>query len=480
MASVFEHEGAGSSRGALAALALPMLLASMGVSIANVALPTLATAFAASFQAVQWIVLGYLLATTVMVVGAGRLGDVIGHRRSLLAGLALFSAASLLCGVAPSLAVLIGARVAQGIGAAMLMAVTVALVRETVPKQRTGSAMGLLGTMSAIGTALGPSLGGVLIAGPGWRWIFLVMVPLGAVAMVLAFRHLPSRPPICGPGRPAGRLDVAGTVVLGLALSAYALSMTAGGDRFGPINVVLLAGAAIAAVLFVRIEARTASPLVRLAAFADARLGASLMMNGLVATVMMATLVVGPFYLARSLGLSEALVGLVMSVGPVISTISGVPAGRIVDRLGAPRVAIAGLAAMAIGAFALAGLPGVLGVAGYIAAIAVLTPGYQLFQAANNTMVMINVADDQRGVISGMLSLSRNLGLVTGASVMGAIFSLASGRSSGAIAGADAIAFGMRATFSVAGGAMLVAIAIGVVAGAFVTDASDRDGEPDR
>ena len=132
---------------------------------------------------VQWIVLAYLLAITTLIVSVGRLGDIVGRRRLLLAGIALFTAASVLCGVAPTLWLLIAARAAQGLGAAVMMALTMALVGETVPKARTGSAMGLLGTMSAIGTALGPSLGGVLIAGPGWRAIFLVNLPLGLLAL---------------------------------------------------------------------------------------------------------------------------------------------------------------------------------------------------------------------------------------------------------------------------------------------------------
>src|SRR5205085_6462518 len=142
-----------------------MLLSSLGTSIANVALPTLAQAFAASFQEVQWIVLAYLLAVTALIVGVGRLGDIVGRRRLLLAGLVLFTAASALCGAAPTLWMLVAARAAQGLGAAIMMSLTMALVGETIGKDRTGSAMGLLGTMSAIGTALGPSLGGILIAG---------------------------------------------------------------------------------------------------------------------------------------------------------------------------------------------------------------------------------------------------------------------------------------------------------------------------
>ena len=129
-----------SVRGALAGLSLSMLLSSLGTSIANVGLPTLAQAFNASFQEVQWIVLAYLLAITTLIVSAGRLGDITGRRRLLLAGIFLFTAASALCGIAPTLGLLIAARAAQGLGAAIMMALTLAFVGETVPKAKTGSA----------------------------------------------------------------------------------------------------------------------------------------------------------------------------------------------------------------------------------------------------------------------------------------------------------------------------------------------------
>lgn len=447
-----------------------MLLSSLGTSIANVALPTLAQAFTASFREVQWVVLTYLLAITILIVSVGRLGDVMGHRRVLLAGIVLFTVASILCGVAPTLWMLIAARALQGLGAAILMALTMALVRETVPKARTGSAMGLLGTMSAIGTALGPSLGGVLIAGPGWRAIFLIMVPLGILNFLLAHRYLP----VDGQRAKIDRngFDSLGTLLLGLTLAAYALAVTVGGGRFDWLNMALLSAAVLGMCLFMLAEARVASPLIRLAAFRNAVLSASLATNALVSTVMMTTLVVGPFYLSRALGLNEALVGIVMSIGPIISALSGVPAGLIVDRQGAPFTVIVGLIAMAAGSVALSALPAMWGLAGYIAAIAVLTPGYQLFQAANNTAVMMDVHPDQRGVISGMLSLSRNLGLITGASVMGAVFAFASATTDITTASPEAVATGMWIAFAVTAALIVVAVVISIGSHAFPTRTS--------
>ncbi|MFE5807877.1 MFS transporter [Streptomyces sp. NPDC056491] len=446
-------------RWALAGLSLSVLLSSLGTGIAHVGLPALAQAFSASFQAVQWIVLAYLLAITTLVVGVGRLGDLVGRRRLLLAGISLFTAASVLCAAAPALWLLVGARAAQGLGAAVMMALTMAFVGETVPEERTGSAMGLLATMSAVGTALGPSLGGALLAGFGWRALFLVNVPLGIVAFLLAHRHLPA-----DRHRPAGadraRFDHVGTLLLALTLAAYALAMTLGRGRFGALNAALLLAAAVGVALFVRAEARVASPLVQRALLRDPAIGAGLASSALVSTVMMATLVVGPFYLSRALGLDGGPAGLVLSAGPLVAAVTGVPAGRLADRFGARRTTLLGLLVMAAGSLTLAVAPASTGVLGYVAPLAVVTTGYAVFQTANNTAVMADAGPDRRGVVSGMLNLSRNLGLVTGASLMGAVFAHGSGTADIASAHAGAVAAGMRFTFLVAAVLILTALTV--------------------
>lgn len=441
-----------------------MLLSSLGISVANVALPTLATAFDASFQQAQWVVLAYLLANTTLIVSVGRLGDIAGRRRLLLAGIALFTAGSVMCGAAPSLPLLIAARAIQGLGAAVMMALAMALVGETAPKDRTGSAMGLLGTMSAVGTALGPSVGGMLIAWLGWRSIFLAMAPMGVLAFWIAHRCLPADKP--RPESSGSSFDHAGTMLLALTLAAYALAMTLGRAHFGLPNLALLLAAGIGIALFVRAEARSSSPLIRLETLREPALTAGLAMSALVSTVMMATLVVGPFYLSGAHGLDTARVGLILSVGPLVTACSGMPAGRIADSLGAGRVTVVGLIAMATGCAALSLMPVSFGIAGYIGPIVVTTVGYALFQTANNAAVMGNVAVDRRGVVSGMLSLSRNLGLITGASAMGAVFALGSAIASPGTAVSDAVAAGTRITFAVATVLITLALAVAIGTGA--------------
>ena len=381
-------------------LALCMLLASLGTSIANIALPNLATAFAAPFAAVQAVVVVYLTTLTMAVLMAGRLGDRFGLRAMLRLGLTLFAAATALCAVAPTLEFLVVARGLQGVGAAFLMTLAMALMRQTAGTARIGRAMGLLGTVSAVGTALGPTLGGLVIPLAGWRGIFWAQLPLAGLALVLAFIALPHAP------------------------------------------------------------TRPDPTAQRLRSALDWALLPNLALNFLVAAVMMTTLVVGPFYLGLSLGLPAEQVGLVMAIGPGISIAAGVPAGRLVDARGATAVLWSGQSLLLAGALLLAVLPGFMGMWGYALAIAVLTPGYQLFQAANNTATLADVAGPMRGTVSGLLALSRNLGLVAGAAAMGAIFAQATGAADLAQAGPEAIARGMQFTFLIAAALMLGGLAM--------------------
>lgn len=386
-----------SSRGALVSLSLSMLLAALGTSIANVGLPSLAQAFGASFHAVQWVVLAYLLAITAVILSAGRLGDRFGRRRLLLLGLLLFALACGLCGVAPRLDWLIGARILQGLGAAIMMAMALAMVGDTVAPERTGRVMGLLGTMSAVGTAMGPSVGGVLLALWGWRSLFMVGVPLGLLAAALAYRYVPS-------------------------------------DR---------AHTSVSATLSLR------------TAWHDRPLRAGLVMSALIAAVIMATFVVGPFYLSHGLGLDPAQMGLAMAVGPCVAAISGVPAGYLTDRLGSQRMSLAGLGLLFCGAVLLSLVSGLLA---YLGALVILTGGYSLFQAANNTAVMSDVPATRRGTVSGLLNLSRNLGLIAGTSGLGAVFAWATPDVTRAAG--QSVAHGLHVTFATAAGLIITAAAM--------------------
>lgn len=440
----------------LPGLALSILTASLGISIVMVALPRLSEAFATSIAASQWVVLSFILASTVASVIIGRLADVAGRRRLLAGCLLLFAGASVLAFAAPNLAVLLAARGIQGVAAAGMMALPMALIRDLLPPERSGTAMGVLGSTSAIGTALGPSVGGLLLGQYGWRSVFLVLVPMALGTLLLLMRSLPRDVPTAR--RSGGLLgDPAGTLLLAVTLVAYSLSMTLGGGLFWPLLAATVLGAAVLA----GIERRAAAPLIPPALLRGGGLPGKLAMNVLVSAVMMSTLVVGPFFLAFGLGLSDRAVGLVMSVGPAVAALSGFPAGRLTDRIGAERASLLGLVQIVIGTSCLALLPTLIGTVGYLVSLSLLTPGFQLFFAANNTATLARTEPDQRGTVSGLLNLSRNLGFITGTSAMAALFAWASGGTV-ATASPGALATGMSVTFLLSAALALGAVAASV------------------
>ena len=454
MMSEITYIGEGRYWTRLAALSLAMLLPSLGTSITNVTLPNLTISFDASMADVQWVVIAYLLAVTSLVVGVGRLGDLFGRRRLLLAGMTLFSAASAMGALSPSLPLLIAARAVQGVGSAFMMTLTVAMVVDLVPKDRTGSAMGLLGTVSAVGTALGPTLGGALMAAWGWPSVFGMLAAMGVLAAVAGGALVP---PDAKAARQAIAFDIRGLSLLAFSLCACSAAFTLGGRMPGVALLGLSVVSALGFAAFVRNEARAPAPLVRLDLLRDRTLGTGLASLMLVSAVVMATLIVGPFHLSEVLGLDPVETGMVMSVGPAVAALTGVPAGRVVDRLGTFPVIVAGLLAVMTGSLMLTVMPFLFGVGGYAVSLAVLTFGYAMFQAANMTAIMQTTASEHRGVTSALVGLSRNMGLIWGASAMAAVYAMGP-RIAGAVgfgAGRDT---GLIATFALSAGLAGVAL----------------------
>lgn len=376
--------------GAIVTLALCAFLVSLSTSIANIALPTLAVEFSASFSEVQPVTVLYLVAITASVILVGRLGDTYGLKNGLVFGLCLFALALLFCATATRLDILILARTVQGLGAAFLATLSIAFMRQVATLKQLGSLMGLLGTVSAFGTATGPSLGGFLIAIANWQAIFWLQFVVALLVMLLAIVFLPVS----------------------------------------------------------QVPSKSKTP--RLKKIFNKELTIGLVVNAIVAAIMMTTLVVGPFYLGIALKLSIQNVGLVMSIGPIISIVTGIPAGHLVNCMGTKLALMLGLMLLCLGATMLALLPSLMGLSGYVLAIVALTPGYQLFQAANSIAILADSPENQQGTVSGMLAFSRNLGLIAGASGMGTVFALTTG--SGAIfdANPSAIEVGFQATFGLA------------------------------
>ncbi|WP_323941686.1 MFS transporter [Aeromonas caviae] len=424
----------------LAGLGLATLLPMLAGSMANLVLPALGQDFGVPFASLQWVLVAYLLGITSLTVVAGRLGDRLGRRRVLLWGTGVFALASLLCALAPSIGWLIAARTLQGAGAACMLVLSLAMAGELVPPARRGWSMGLLGTLSACGTALGPSFGGLLIGGFGWQAPFLLLLPLTLLALGCAWRDLPRDEA----GSAEGGLPLTSLLLLVTALLCYGLALTRG----SPLGVWPGIGALVAMVLFVRADSGARRPLLPLALLGASRRRGGIIASALVASVMVATLLIGPFYLHGAFALDMGTVGLMISMGPLLAALSGMPAGWLVDRVGATPVVRLGLGLMVVAAVLLALLDRALGPLGYLLPILLLTAGYALFQTANNSAVVGEVEGASRGAVAGLLTLSRNLGQLMGAAGLGGLFAALAGRPDLALATADELAFATRVTFA--------------------------------
>ncbi len=416
----------------VAVLAMCMASAQLGMSAVNAALPAMAS-WAGSAAHVQWVVVSYLLALTAASLVVGYCGDLLGRVRVLQIGLLLFAGAGVVCALSPSMWILVLGRVVQGVGAAVMTVLPLALVRDAVSSERSGTAMGALGTAAAVGTASGPALGGVLMGAWGWPVIFWAMLVLPTVVLVVLpwlgrDLHGETGSPVASlTVRPMSvRFDGCGAILLIAAVTILAFVFTGDGMTRG-WTLALLAGAGTLFIALGPIERRASHPVLPPDMMRNPSLLGATALNFVVGAIMMSTLVVGPFYLMGALGLGAAAMGVAMAAGPLTSVCVGVLAGRLVDHGDPGRLVAFGLALMSVAAAALAFLPPFFGLPGYLIGTVLLAPGYQLFMAANNTQVMRAVPGARRGTAAGMLSLSRSIGQMTGASLVASLFALVAG-----------------------------------------------------
>ena len=403
----------------MVAVAMGIFLGTIDGSIVNVALPTLVDEFATSFAAVQWVVLGYLLTLATLTLPIGRLGDMVGKKRIYTVGFGVFTLFSVLAGLAPSIDWLIAARIFQAVGAAMLFSLGLAIVTEAFPPNERGRALGITGSIVSVGIVIGPTVGGLLIDGLSWRWIFFVNVPVGIIGTLTAIAFIPNLPP---PGKQ--RFDFLGGATFFVALLSFMLSLTLGQDRgFSDAAVWgLMALAAVALVAFIAIERRTEQPMLDLTLFRNRLLSVNLITGWITFIAVAGLLILLPFYLQDVLGYEPREVGLLLAAAPITLGIMAPISGVISDRVGPRPVTVAGLAILAL-AYLLAMSLGVDTTAlHYIAVMIPIGIGMGVFQSPNNSAVMGSVPQQRLGVTSGMLAITRITGQITGIAVLGAIW----------------------------------------------------------
>ena len=396
----------------------------LDASIAQLVLPTLETTFHARLSLVDWVALAYLLALGSTLPIFGRLADMIGRKLLYTGGFLLFVAGSALCGFAPTLYFLIGARAFQAIGAGLLQANSVAIITAAAGPDRRGRAIGLQGAAQAIGLSLGPALGGVLIQTLGWRWVFWINVPAGLLGAVLGWVILPQTRGL----RPHERFDWGGALLLGPALTALLLAVNEG-RRWGWTSVPLLVcgvGGMVLLAAFIWRERRTASPLIDLRLFGVPAFTAGNVAGLLSYGILFALFVLLPFDFERGYGYTPLAAGLLLTTVPLALGVVAPVSGRLSEKRGPRPLTVTGMVLVAVALLALAvlltGQGTTLPLA--IAALIIFGVGQGLFTAPNNSAIMGAAPPERLGVAGGILNLTRTLGTSLGVASATVVFAL--------------------------------------------------------
>ncbi|MCB2227421.1 MAG: MFS transporter [Desulfarculaceae bacterium] len=406
---------------ALAGIGVSAFMGTMDISIVNITLPTLMQQLGVGLAVIEWVVVSYALVITSLMLGAARLGDMFGKKRIYLWGIVVFGVGSGLCGLAPGAYSLIAFRGLQALGAVMMQALGMGILTEMFPASQRGRVLGIMGTAVSLGLAVGPPLGGLLIATVGWRAIFLVNLPVCVLSWFMVARYVPQG----WRGSGGERFDVPGAVLLFASLVCYALGMTVGQHHGFGIGAapVLLGASLLGLLLFVWVEHRSQQPMMPLVLFKAPEFGLGLVM-GWVAFLILGGVFILPVYLEVAEGYSPLQVGFFMLVVPVSMGISSPLAGWFADRFGHRPVSLLGLVLLVGGCVALSGLHLNISPWEYILRVLPIGLGLGLFQAPNNSAIMGHAPLERLGMASGLVSLSRTLGNTSGVPLMGAVFSL--------------------------------------------------------
>ena len=411
----------------LTVLCMGFFMVLLDLTIVNIAIPSMIDGLKASLDQVLWVLNAYTLTYAVLLITAGRLGDRFGQRTLFAVGLAIFTAASALCGLAQDPTQLIGARVLQGLGGALLTPQTLAILTSIFPPERRGAAFGVWGGIAGLATIAGPVLGGLIVTYLSWRWVFYVNVPVGIVAFVLTFLIVPD----LRPGRVTG-IEPVGVLLTSAGLFAITFGLIEG-ERFDwatvttvagvPITIasLLVAGAVLMIAFFVWDSFRT-SPLVPLSLFRDRNFS---LMNWVAATVafgMIGLFLPLTIYLQSALGFTALKAGLTLLPMSLVSMPVAPVAGRLADRIGGKYVLMVGVALFAIGMGWLDWRAGIDSTwETFLPGLLVAGVGVGCTFAPMTTVAMRNIRPQMAGAASGVLNTTRQVGAAIGSAVVGAV-----------------------------------------------------------
>jgi len=404
---------------AFLAIAIALTMSVLNSAIVNVALPVLARELHVGSATAVWAVNAYQLAIVVSLLPLASLGDALGYRRVYWSGLLVFTLASLACALAGSFTTLILARIVQGLGAAGIMSVNIALVRFIYPARFLGRGVGNTALVVAVSSAAGPTLAAAILTVASWHWLFLINVPLGAFALIVAARTLPETP------RSARRLDLWSVLLNALTFGLLITGIDGLGNSDLTYPLLTLGGALVAGLVFVRYQLALPMPLLPLDLLRLPVFAFSICTSVCSFAAQSLAYLALPFYFHDELGRSVTETGLLMTPWPLAIAVAAPIAGRLADRVSPGLLGGVGLGIQAVGLALLAVLPDNASMADIIWKLTICGLGFGLFQSPNNKVIITSAPPERSGGASGMQSSARLLGQSLGAALAAVLFGLA-------------------------------------------------------
>lgn len=387
------------------------LMSTLDSSIVNVALPVMSNELNVASSSIQLVVTSYLITISATILVFGRLGDMVGKTNVFKYGIVLFTFGSLLCGITDSFLILVLSRIIQAIGAAGTMANNQGIITEVFPPSERGRALGLNGTFVALGSLLGPSIGGFIVDVAKWEYIFLINVPIGILTFILSVKLIPN---VTQTKRE--KLDGLGAVLFMLAVVPLFAALGKG-QEMGFTNAIILAGFAvsiIAFILFIVVEKKHENPLLQLDIFKNKLFSLSVFCAFLSFLAIFCSNIIQPFYLQDARSFSPSIAGLILMTYPMVMAVIAPISGYLSDKIGSEVLTLIGLSLTSLGLFLMSSLTENSGIISIVLFTALMALGNGLFQAPNTSLVMSTVSRDKLGIAGSINALIRNLGMVCG------------------------------------------------------------------
>ncbi len=394
-------------------------MAVLDSSIVNVALPIIAANLSVELPVAQWVISAYLLIITILLPVFGKMGDMYGRRKLFLSGFIIFTLGSIMCGLASNIWYLVGARVLQAIGASMLMSNSPAIISVTFPGKERGRALGMIGTVVALASMLGPSLGGILVGIFNWQSIFFINLPIGLLACCLGYFILPIEEK-----RQSGIFDSKGAILFAVGMTGFLLVLINGyewGWSSYPVVIISIVTALLLGS-FVWYENRLTQPMIEMSLFTHWPFLAGTLSGLLSFLAMFSNIILLPFYLHSILLLSPTEIGLAITPFPLLMAVTAPISGYLSERISPVLLTSAGLTIMMTGILYLATLDAQSFIWQVMIGQGVMGFGNGMFQSPNNNSVLSSVPKEKVGLASGISALMRNVGMVSGTAITVSVF----------------------------------------------------------